>query len=98
MTRSAVNVVWASGNDAYHMDRARSCFPENEYFDALAREIQQDRPDLTYRDALREATVIDDYCVQVLAGKKLGKRTHERLKSQTRIAPITSLPAVSFDA
>jgi hypothetical protein len=85
-----LHITWAAGTDAYQFDRARVENPEPEYFDALARVIQEDQPQLTYRQALNKATVIDEYTTGVLEGKEYGRRTRDLLKSERNPTPAGS--------
>lgn len=96
MSKNPVNIVWAAGNDAYHLQHSRDHYPSSDYFQALAQVIQEDHPSFTYAEAMREAVAVDSYTVGVLSGQQVGKRTHDRLKAQGKMrhnATPTIMPA-----
>jgi len=96
MSKNPVNIVWAAGSDAYHLQRSREHYSAPDYFHVLAQVIQEDRPSLSYPEAMREAVAIDAYTVGVLSDQQVGKRVHDRLKAQEKIrhnAPSSIMPA-----
>lgn len=87
MIGKSVSFAWSAGNDSYHLQQARQQFPEPDYLNALAQAIQQVKPEVCFREAMREAIIVDEYTVGVLGGQQLGKRTREILEQQAVTAP-----------
>jgi hypothetical protein len=83
--KTPVNIVWAAGKDAYHLQRSRDHYPTSDYFQALVQVIQEDHPSLSYAEAMREAVAIDSYTVGVLSSQQVGRRIHDRLMAQERM-------------
>ena len=50
--------------------RLASNFPEPEYINALAQAIQEVKPEACYREAMREANIVDEYTVGVLGSQE----------------------------
>ena len=86
ITKSA-NVGWSAMNDSYHLQQVRKRFPERDYLNALAQAVQEAKPALCFRAAMREAIAIDDYTVGALAGQKLGCRTRAILEEHSVTCP-----------
>ncbi|CUI82137.1 hypothetical protein ACOTC8_20735 [Achromobacter xylosoxidans] len=87
MIRKSVSTGWSALKDSYHLQQARQNFPEPEYLNALAQAIQDVKPGLCFRAAMREAIAVDDYAVGVLGGQELGKRTRAILEAQSAAVP-----------
>ena len=85
MISKSAHVGWSAMNDSYHLQQARQRFPERDYLNALAQAVQEVKPDLCFRAAMREAIAIDDYTVGALGGQKLGHRTRTILEAQVAI-------------
>jgi hypothetical protein len=96
MSKNPINVVWAAGSDAYHLQSSRDHYSPSDYFQALAQVIQEDNSSISYAEAMREAVAVDSYTVGVLSGQQVGKRVHDRLKAQEKIrhnTPSSIMPA-----
>ncbi len=77
-----INIVWAAGNEGYHVQRALRDFPEQRVLGALAEQVQNAGMAATYTDAMRRAVEIVDYHRQVEAGATLCKQAHTQLQHE----------------
>ena len=78
-----VNIVWAAGNEGYHIGRALRDFPEQEVLGALAEQVQGAGLASTYTDAMRRAVEIVDYHRAVQNGTTICKQAHVQLQQQS---------------
>lgn len=88
MIRKSVSFAWSAGKDSYHLQQARQQNPEPDYLNALAQAVQKVKPGTCFREAMREAIIIDEYTVGVLGGQELGKLTREILEDQPVMVPV----------
>lgn len=77
---NVVNIVWAAGNEGYHVSRMLRNFPEPAVLDALAHQVQAAGMTSTYTEAMRRAVEIVDYHRHVAAGATICKFAHKRLQ------------------
>jgi hypothetical protein len=79
---NTINIVWAGGNEAYHIQRALRDFSEQQVLGALAEQVQKAKMASTYTDAMRRAVEIVDYHWQVQNGATLCRQAHVQLQQQ----------------
>jgi hypothetical protein len=77
-----VNIVWAAGNEGYHIDRALQNFDEQDVLAALAEQVQQTGMAVTYTDSMRRAVEIVEYHRQVQRGATVCRSAHQQLQKQ----------------
>ncbi|CAJ4116151.1 Uncharacterised protein [Burkholderia pseudomallei] len=77
-----VNIVWAAGNEGYHIERALRDFREQDVLGALAEQVQGAGLASNYTDAMRRAVGIVDYHRAVQNGATICKQAHVQLQQQ----------------
>ncbi|WP_459190561.1 hypothetical protein [Ralstonia pseudosolanacearum] len=77
-----INIVWAAGNEGYHIERALRDFSEPEVLGALAEQVQSAGMTATYAEAMRRAVDIVEYHRAVQQGATLCKQAHVQLQQQ----------------
>ncbi|MGM3412077.1 hypothetical protein [Ralstonia holmesii] len=77
-----INIVWAAGNEGYHVERALRDFSEPEVLGALAGQVQGAGLATNYTDAMRRAVEIVEYHRAVQNGVTVCKQAHVQLQRQ----------------
>lgn len=78
----SINIVWASGNEGYHIERALRDYPEQQVLAVLADQLVQAGMAEKYTDAMRRSVEIVDYHRNVQNGATVCKAAHAQLKQQ----------------
>ena len=78
----SINIVWASGNEGYHIERALRDYPEQQVLAALADQLVHAGMSEKYTDAMRRSVEIVDYHRNVQNGATVCKAAHAQLKHQ----------------
>ena len=78
----SINIVWASGNEGYHIERALRDYPEQQVLAVLADQPVQAGMAEKYTDAMRRSVEIVDYHRNVQNGATVCKAAHAQLKQQ----------------
>ena len=79
-----VNIVWAAGNEGYHIKRAMEDFPEPDVLGAVAEQVQNAGMTSTYTEAMRRAVEIVEYHRAVQKGAKICKQAHVQLQQAAK--------------
>ncbi|WP_454741343.1 hypothetical protein [Cupriavidus necator] len=77
-----INIVWAAGNEGYHIQRALRDFPEPDVLGAVAEQIQDAGMTPSYTEAMRRAVEIVEYHRAVQNGATICKQAHVRLQQE----------------
>jgi hypothetical protein len=82
----SINIVWASGSEGYHLERALRDYPEPQVLAALADQLLQAGMAEKYTDAMRRSVEIVDYHRNVQNGATVCKAAHAQLKRQPAVS------------
>ncbi|MGF7131359.1 hypothetical protein P3T40_002841 [Paraburkholderia sp. EB58] len=84
----SVNIVWAAGNEGYHIDRALRDFPEPDVLGAVAAQVLHAGMASTYTDAMRRAVEIVEYHRHVANGATICRQAHVQLQQAAMKTPM----------
>lgn len=94
--KMSIQIVWAGGSEAYHLQQAMKHFPEPYVLDALVQQLLRERIATHYADAMRRAVEIVEYHRHLQDGVTIARDAHRQLQGAHGAGgyPATTSPGV----